>query len=333
MSDPGEIHARSIVIDGLTSFKRPDGEFFESLKAAGLTAFSQTLSVLDDFRDSVKRVYKFKQLLRQWPNLVTLVTSAADIEAAKRDGKVGVILNFQNTVALEDEELFVEALYDMGVRVLQLTYNERNLVGDGCTERVQSGLSDFGVQVVEECNRVGMLVDLSHVGEATCLDAVEVCRGPLVISHSNPKALCDVPRNVNDDLILRVARKGGLVGINAFPGFLRKDGQRPTLEDFVANVRYVAKLAGIEHVAVGTDLIDRATLADYTTESGAIGVGKKVYKPGAYPPWPWQYPTGLEKATEYPNLTAALVKAGFAPSDIRKILGENWLRVYRAVWR
>jgi membrane dipeptidase len=187
------LHQEGIVIDGLIISKW-DRSVFEDMKKGGLTAANCTVSVWEGFKDTVANIAEMKRLIRDNADLLTLVRSTADIEAAKREGKTGIILGFQNAHAFEDHLGTIEAFADMGVRVVQLCYNTQNLLGTGCYER-DGGLSGYGHEVIAEMNRVGIMVDLSHVGPKTSEEAILASRKPVCYSHCLPAGLKDHPRN------------------------------------------------------------------------------------------------------------------------------------------
>src|SRR5207249_2922710 len=174
------------------------------------------------------------------------------IEAAKRAGKVAVVLQFQGGTPLDYNANLVEAFYRLGVRVIQLTYNERNPLGDGCTERTDAGLSDLGVRVIAEMNRLGVAVDLSHVGYRTSMEAIEASAAPVIFSHSNARAVCDSARNLTDDQMRAAAARGGVIGVNAFPAFVARH-QAPTVEHLLDHIEYMVRVVGDDHVGLGFD--------------------------------------------------------------------------------
>jgi membrane dipeptidase len=263
-----------------------------------------------------------------------VVRRAADIERAKAEGKLGLVLHCQGTAIIEDELDLVDAYHEAGLRVVQLCYNRKDLVGDGGSERTDSGLSHFGVALVERLNALGMIVDCSHTGHRTSLDAIEVSRDPVIISHANARAVHPNRRNVPDDLIKAVAASGGVVGTVGFPGFLADAGQ-PTLDRFIDDIVYKAELVGIEHTGIGIDYYegqhpvqdDAAAMVRYRHR---LATGQ--WRAEDYPPPPYRFPQGIETPRTLPRLTARLVERGFGEADIRMIWGLNWMRVYRTVW-
>lgn len=325
-----ELHRSSLVIDGLYPIK-PMAELLPSIRAGGVSAIHVTVGIHESFRQACERIQTWLDFLDRNSADVAHGRSAADVEAARAAGKIAVIFGFQNSVAVEDDPRLLRVFKELGVRIAQVTYNERNLMGDGCTERQNSGLSDLGLEFVAEMNRLNLLIDLSHAGEMTARDVIEASTAPVAITHANARALCDVPRNFSDDVIVAAARTGGVIGVCAFPGFVSsKPGAEQTVDDVIDHIDHISNLVGVEHVGVGTDLVDGKTEADYRTPDGQLGKGRHVYKASAYPEWPWIY--AIRSVAEWPRLTEGLVARGYSDDAIRGILGENLLRLYRHVW-
>jgi membrane dipeptidase len=263
-----------------------------------------------------------------------IVRQAADIVAAKRERKIGLILHCQGTSILEDKLDLADAYQAAGLRIVQLCYNTKNLVGDGIGERTDAGLSDFGVALIKRLNRLRMAVDCAHTGLATSFDAIDVSERPVIISHANARAVHDNARNVPDDLIRAIAQTGGVVGTVGFPAFLENAGQ-PSLDRFIDDIAYKADLVGIDHVGLGIDYylgqhpvedLERAQ-ARY---EGLLAAG--FWRPGEYPPPPYIYPEGIETPQTLPNIGPALARRGFSEDEMKKILGGNWLRVLGEIW-
>ncbi len=317
------LHRDAIVIDGACPLISPREikRYLPALRAGGVTCAVGTVASIEGARAALGQVAAWYPRVRAFPDDLVLAVTAAEIEAARRTGRVAVVLQFQGGNPLEYDVNLVEAFHRLGVRILQLTYNARNPLGDGCTERTDTGLSDLGLAAVAEVNRVGMLLDLSHVGVRTSLEALEASRGPVIFSHSNARAVCDHPRNLTDEQLRQVARKDGVVGVNAFPAFVRKGGV-PTVEDLLDHVDYLVRVMGPRHVGLGLDFATE-------NEDDYEYFG---YKPEFYPRPPWTYPSGIDGFAAIPNVTRGLVTRGYGDEDIRGILGGNFLRVFRAVW-
>lgn len=256
---------------------------------------------------------------------LSLVLSVADIRAAKEKGQLGVVLQFQGTEPLAYEPTLVEGYWRLGVRVVQLAYNRRGPVCDGCEEPVDGGLSRLGRRVIEELNRVGIAVDVSHTGVRSSLDAIEFSTAPVIASHSNAYNVHANSRNLSDEVIRGIAATGGVIGVNGFPSFVASTTE-PTLDQYIDHMAYIGELVGVEHVAVGLDFWSGSE-SDYR-ELVASG----TWSAENYPPPPWPYPTGLGDASGLPILTERLLERGFSVADVSGILGENWLRVWTQIW-
>jgi membrane dipeptidase len=280
-------------------------------------------------------IARWIQYLEERSDQLLHVLTAEDVWRAKREGKLGIIFHFQNTDPVEDNLALLRVYHRLGVRLIQLTYNRKNRVGDGCEERTDCGLSRFGVQLIQEMNRLGIIVDLSHTGYRTTMEAIEIAGAPPIFSHSNCKAVCDSPRNLTDEQIRAVAARGGVIGINGFPSFVAK-ATRPTLEHFIAHIEHIAELVGPEHVGLALDYYEG--MAGVATPERAQALyadhlASGIWTAESYPAPPWHYPEGLELPSGFPQLTEALVARGYKHDEIKKILGENFLRVFQQVWR
>ncbi len=250
-----------------------------------------------------------------------LVESADDIVRAKSEGKLGVGFNFQGSNGLGGDLNLVEAYYKLGVRQMILAYNVRNLAADGCHEEADGGLSQFGIDLVREMNRVGMLLDCTHTGYRATMQAMEISEAPVVFSHSNAHALTPHGRNIKDDQIKACAATGGLVGVNGLGIFLGHDDA--SVEAFMRHLDYMVELVGPEHVGLGIDLVydlegwQRFFLANkdrYWRDYGDTA------------------PTEFLQPEALPAVTEAMLERGYTESGVRGILGENYLRIAREVW-
>ena len=318
------LHQKSLVIDGL-NISKWDRAVFEDMKCGGLTAANCTVSVWEGFDATVSNIIEMKRLIRDNADLLTLVRSTADIRQAKRDGKTGVILGFQNGHAFEDNLGAIEVFADMGVRVVQLCYNTQNLIGTGCYER-DGGLSGYGHEVVAEMNRVGIMVDLSHVGPKTSEEAILASTKPVCYSHCLPAGLKDHPRNKSDAQLRFIAERGGFIGVTMFPPFLKR-GVEATVDDYVEAIAYVVNLVGEDAVGIGTDFTQGYGQPFFDWLTHDKGRYRRLTDFGAI-----QNPQGIQTIGDMPNLTSAMQRAGWSEVHIRKLLGENWLRVFGEVW-
>jgi len=237
------------------------------------------------------------------------------------------VFHFQNGAPIEYDLNLLEVYHRLGVRAIQLTYNVKNQIGDGCLERTNAGLSDLGIAAIKEMNRLGILVDLSHTGEQTTLDAMDASEKPVVFTHANVKAVCDHPRNLTDKQMRKLADVGGVMGLNGFPAFVRADTPAPTLDHLLDHLDYIVKKIGIDHAGLGLDYF-HAPLADYQKR-----LVSGEWKPRDYPPPPWNYPQGIEDASRLGAIAPAMARRGYSDEDIMKVVGGNYLRVFRSVWQ
>jgi membrane dipeptidase len=318
------LHENALVIDGLIISKW-DRSVFEDMRRGGLSAANCTVSVWEGFQDTVNNIADMKKMIRENSDLLSLVRSTQDIFDAKKNGKTGIILGFQNAHAFEDNLGYVEAYADMGVRVVQLCYNTQNLIGTGCYER-DGGLSGFGHEAISEMNRVGIMVDLSHVGANTSQEAILASKKPVCYSHCLPSGLKEHPRNKSDDQLRFIADHGGFIGVTMFPPFLKR-GTDATVDDYVEALDYVINLVGEDCVGIGTDFTQGYGKEFFDWLTHDKGDHRRLTEFGTV-----SNPLGIRTIGEFPNLTAAMEKAGWSESRMRKVLGQNWLRVFGDVW-
>ena len=329
-----KIHKRAIIIDAtcpLATFN----DHFERWIAGGATVIAPTLSFPSELmRQTLTRLGEWYAKLRRHEDKLLHVLSVEDIYRAKEEKKLGVLFHFQGTTPFETDINNIEIFHRLGVRMVQLTYNVKDFVGDGCAERTDCGLSAFGVKVVGELNRLGIVVDCAHTGYQTTMDAIEASEKPVIISHGNVRAVCDNSRNLKDDTIQAIAKNGGVIGMNGYPAFVAKKA-RPHLDDLLDHVDHIAKLVGVEHISVGIDyFMGQAGIA--SDEQAKAAYEKRIsagaWNPRDYPPPPWFFPEGIEIPEKLTNLTAGLLKRGYSEAYIKMILGLNLIRVFKETW-
>ena len=323
-----ELHERSIVIDGLNVSRWGEEAVYRHLHEGGLTAINATVAVWEGTQGTLRNIARFYKDFDTYSRYIRQVTCLDDIRKAKEEGRVGVIFGFQNSSPIEDDLDLLEVFHRLGVRAIQITYNDLNLVGAGCYERQDVGLSQFGVDLVAEMNRLGMVVDLSHVGHRTTMDAIETSEDPVWFSHTNPRNLCDHPRNKTDEEVKALVAKGGIVGANSFPTFLAR-GYDSTLEDVLDVVDYWVDLVGIDSVGIGLDFTELHTAEWFHWLMAGKLKGSTVFPL----PYPVPLPAGITRADEMPNLTAGLVGRGYSEGDVQKIMGLNVYRLFERVWK
>ena len=321
--DAAQIHREAIVIDGL-DYSYPSRERFLRMRNAGLTAAHVTLAAFENYTQVATNFVLWERAIDESADVVMRVRTVDDIVAAKKGGKVGIIFGFQNATPIEDELAYVGVFRKLGVRVIQLAYMYQNLVGAGCLEPRDPGLSAFGKDLVRELNEQRIAVDLSHCGPLTTMEAIEASRTPVLFTHANPRAVVDTPRNKSDEAIRLLAERGGVVGAVTFPTFVAKNNA--TIDDWFRHVDYLVNLVGDDHVSIGTDFVEGQP-------EGFLDRGLGRYVPaGMVPTWPWIYPDGIRTVDDFPNITAGLLKRGYKPDAVTRILGGNLVRVLGEIW-
>ena len=319
------LHEELIVIDGLI-VSNWSADVFADMRKGGLTAANCTCCVWEGFVDTMDNVARWNGWFREHGDLIVKARTAADIRKAKEDGRTAIVLGFQNTSAFEDKLGAVQLFKDAGVGIAQLTYNTQNYAGSGCYESSDSGLSDWGRELVAEMNRVGMLIDLSHVGSRTSDDAIRESAKPVAYTHCCPSALKPHPRNKSDGELRFIADQGGMIGVTMFPAFLKR-GADATVGDYVEAMEHVISVAGEDHVAFGTDFTQGHGQDFFDWITNDKGNARSLIK---FSPMP--NAKGVETIGQLPNLTAAMERAGWSESRIRKVMGENWLNFLAEVW-
>lgn len=343
-------YADGIIIDGLGGIGNPNlprsaspAERFDEraradLRASGLTATNVTLDWVagpgDPYEASLASIAEYDAIIAENPDNLLKVLTTADIRAAKSSGRTGLIFGFQNAEQLGGDVGRVQEFFDRGMRVIQLTYNIANSLGHGSVVPENGGLTPFGREAVTAMNAAGILVDLSHSGERTCLDAIEQSRSPIVISHTGCRALADLPRNKTDAELRGVAEGGGVVGIYYMP-FLNQVGQ-PYAEAVVRHVEHALDVCGEDHVGIGTDnpvsAIDdleayRQALMEELRERRRLGISAPGETDDIVPFIP-----DLRGPDKFRDLAERLSARGHSDTVIGKVLGGNFLRVMGEVW-
>ena len=324
-----ELWDDAIVIDGLNVSNWDAEEVYRCLGESGVTAINATSAVWENCSQALDNIAAWYARAHEPSAGIMIAKSVDDIRAAKQCGKVGIILGWQNATPIENDLRRLEVFQRLGVRIIQLTYNERNLLGNGCYERHDDGLSRFGVDAVREMNRLGILIDLSHVGDVTTLEAARLSTQPVAATHANARAMFDHVRNKSDEALRMIAQKGGVVGANAFPLFFPKRFTA-TLSDYVDAVEDLIERIGVDHVAIGTDYTQCQSRSFFEWLFAQQGT-KPQQEPLGYPE-PLLHPTGMETPDKLRNVAAELFKRGYGTEEIRKVVGGNWLGLFERVW-
>lgn len=316
----------------------PDADFHMAHRH-GVTTYAVTAwSPPADPAAALEELMYWHGIAREHEGL-EVVRTVADIRRMKREGKAGLLLAAQDGDWIGHELSRVQAFHEAGLRMMLLVYSADNQLGGGCLDRTDAGLSLLGQRVVEECNRVGIVLDLSHTGRRTTLEIIDHSAHPCVWTHSNCAALVPNPRNVDDEQILACIARGGVVGLVSWGPLVMKPNttRRPTLNDFIDHIDHVAQLAGnAEHIGMGTDI----SIGTYPLhEHDPFGAP-------AYPVFTQQYNEhvtadirarernveGFDDYAQIVDVADRLLARGYSERDVRGILGENFLRVFEEVW-
>lgn len=336
-----ELHRSSIVIDACSFFLRG---YSERLRAAGTTAINFTVPLpMDGMAEAVVRIKEYYEIVAREPEMV-VAYSAQDIRDAKAASKFAVIIACQNSRLIGTDLGLVDIFQRLGLRIMQLTYNERNFVADGCLEPQDAGVSFFGRRLIRTLNKAGIVVDLSHASVRSSLEAADISEAPVVMSHVGLRRLVNSPRAVSDEQLRAVASTGGVVGVTSHPSFNWRGGdRRPHLNDFLDAIEAAIDVAGIDHVGIGTD---------HVVEPDGYPEAMKRYLSDTYDVYSSEKAAGAARLREVmkgldprenqledfggmhdlPRVTAGLLARGYRDEDVRKVLGENFLRVFGAVW-
>lgn len=317
---PGAPNSRLIKSDDATN------AWISGYEQAGCSWVSFTVAA-DHYTLGIEPCITAIAKARHWfqarPDRFILVDRPDDVVRAKKENKLAASLHFQGTLPFQRDIRLVELYRRLGVIHALMAYNSKNFVGDGCHERTDAGLSNFGVELIGEMNRVGMMVDVSHTGHRTAMETIEVSAAPVIMSHSSPKAVFDHPRNVPDDQIIAMAKTGGVMGVHGVGIFMSEDGLDISARRVCDFIQYSADLVGPEHVGLGLDEIWRGAiplLQEGIREAGAVYSTDGGYRNDDIlfaPP------------SVIPEIAEILLKANYPEDDVRGILGENWLRVFQ----
>jgi membrane dipeptidase len=320
-----------MLIDGLQCghFTR---ETFSELRKADVGAVTVTCGFWEGTVESLDSIARWRDLVNANKDLVVIATSVKEIEAIAASGRTAILLGFQNSNLLEGRIRFVELFAELGVRAIQLTYNNQNELGGSCYEAEDSGLSRTGREIIREMNRTGILVDLSHVGNRTTKDAIIHSEKPVAVTHANADSLFPHKRNKTDDVLKVLAEKGGVLGCATYRN-ITGDHYCSSLGNWCEMVARTVDIMGIDHVGIGTDRSHNFTKPDYDwmrmgrwTRGIDYGAASAA-RPGKAPPPAW-----FQEVHHLGLLPGGLKEVGFNAEEVAKITSGNWLRLYREVF-
>ena len=301
---------------------------FRQMRAGGVDAVHVTIAYHESFREMILNLEAFNRWFERFPELIFKGTCAADVRLAQETGRTAIFFGFQNPSPIEDDIGLVEICHQLGIRFMQLTYNNQSLLATGCYEEDDTGLTRMGKQVVQEMNRVGLVVDMSHSADRSTLEAIEHSTRPIAITHANPHWWHPALRNKSDEVLKALTGAGGMLGFSVYPHHL-KDGPACSLQSFCEMVAEAASRYGAEHLGIGTDLCQDQP--DSIVEWMRVGRWSKVIDYGegsasdaGFPPMP----SWFNDNRDFGNVSKGLLDVGFSKEEMEGIMGGNWLNFY-----
>ena len=316
-----------LVIDGL-QYCNWSEKIFREMSAGGVSAVHVTIAYHEDFRETVEQIIAWKRRFEDFAELIAPVGSAEEVRRVAAEGRTGILFGAQNCSPIEDDIGLVPVLHDLGLRFMQLSYNNQSLLATGCYETEDPGITRMGREVIREMNRVGLVVDMSHSAERSSLEAIEISERPIAITHANPASWAPALRNKSDDLLKALAESGGMLGLSLYPHHL-KGKSDCSLESFCEMVARTVELMGPDQVGIGSDLCQDQpdSVVEWMrngtwTRTRDFGEGSKAA--AGFPPQPpW-----FAGNKDFGNIADGLAAVGFDEADIAKVMGENWLAFF-----
>jgi len=304
-------------IDGL-QYCNWSREIFAQMRAGGLTAVHATVSYHENFRQTVRHLVDWRQRLREHQDLILLARDGVDLARARESDRTAIFLGLQTPTPIEDDIGLIEMLFDLGIRFQQITYNNQSLLGCGWMERQDSGVTRMGREAIGEMNRLGMVADLSHAGERTTLEAIEISKRPVVVSHANPRWRRDTARNVSKRVMQALAESGGMLGLSLYPAHL-PEGGATTLRQFAEMAAEAAEIVGVNRLGIGSDLCQDQpdSVVRWMREGRWTRPGAEAI---AFP----QQPQWFRSNLDFAGLAAGLAEVGFRDEEIAQVLGGAW---------
>ncbi|WP_343079139.1 membrane dipeptidase [Ostreiculturibacter nitratireducens] len=317
----------SVTIDGL-QYANWSEKIFRQMREGSVDAVHVTITYHESFRETVLNIERWNRWFERFPDLIFQGRTAADVTLARQTGRTAIFFGSQNPSCMEDDIGLVEVLHTLGLRFMQLTYNNQSLLATGCYESEDTGLTRMGRQVVAEMNRVGLVVDMSHSGERSTLQAIEHSTRPIAITHANPASWHPALRNKSETVLRALAESGGMLGFSIYPHHLR-GGSACTLEDFCEMIARTADLMGVDRLGIGTDLCQDQP--DSIVEWMRVGRWTKSIDYGegsadapGFPPMP----TWFHDNRDFGRIAEGLRATGMSASEVDGLMGGNWLRFF-----
>ena len=306
-------------------------KIFEINRSAGLDAVHVTIVYHEDFDELQLEIKKWEKLFQENSDLIFLGKNFQDIDKANKENKTAIFFGFQNCSPIEDDINLVEKVHQLGCRFMQLTYNNQSLLATGCYEKVDSGVTNFGREVIREMNRVGLVVDMSHSAEKSTLDAIEYSEKPIAITHANPSFWHPAKRNKSEDLLKILSDSGGMLGLSLYPHHL-KDNTNCTLDSFCEMVAKTAEIMDVKKIGIGSDLcLDHPDTVVEWMRNGSWSKSKNYGEGSKNKPGFPKQPDWFLDARGFSNIEKGLKKVGFSDTETHGILGNNWYNFYKTI--
>ncbi len=306
-------------------------KIFEINRSAGLDAVHVTIVYHEDFDELQLEIKKWEKLFHENSDLIFPGKNFQDIDKANKENKTAIFFGFQNCSPIEDDINLVEKVHELGCRFMQLTYNNQSLLATGCYEKVDSGVTNFGREVIREMNRVGLVVDMSHSAEKSTLDAIEFSEKPIAITHANPSFWHPAKRNKSSDLLKILSDSGGMLGLSLYPHHL-KENTNCTLNSFCEMVAKTAEIMDVKKIGIGSDLcLDHPDTVVEWMRNGSWSKSKNYGEGSKNKPGFPKQPDWFLDARGFSNIEEGLKKVGFSDTETYGILGNNWYNFYKSI--
>lgn len=303
-------------------------EIFRQMRAGGLHAVHVTIAYHENFRETVLVIEKWNRWFEAYPELIFQGRSAEDVDRAVETKRTAIFFGLQNPSPIEDDIGLVEIVHTLGVRFMQLTYNNQSLLASGCYEKHDTGITRMGEQIIQEMNRVGLVIDMSHSADRSTIEAAEISARPISITHANPYGWAPSRRNKHREVIHAVTSNGGMLGFSLYPHHLH-GGSNCSLESFCTMIARTAEIYGVEQLGLGSDLcqdqpdsiLEWMRTGRWTKD---VDFGEGTAAASGFPPMP----TWFKDNRDFGNIEEGLLNTGMSTDEVAGIMGKNWYRFY-----
>lgn len=323
---------KNVLIDNL-QYANWSEKIFRQLREGGVDAIHVTIAYHENFREAVFNLEAWNGWFEKYPKLIFKGTQASDVIKASKEKKTAVFFGFQNPSPIEDDIGLVQVWHELGIRFMQLTYNNQSLLATGCYEDDDAGVTRFGKQVIQEMNRVGIVIDMSHSADRSTLEAIDLSSRPIAITHANPHGWYPALRNKKDEVLKALTKRDGMLGFSLYPHHL-KDGSACTLESFCLMIAEAAERYGSENLGIGSDLChDQPDSVVEWMRNGRwskeTDFGEGSASNAGFP----DMPDWFQDNRDFGNIAQGLSEVGFSSDEVNGIMGNNWLKFYEASFR